>query len=1784
MDKRKQPNHLVAILLSLCMVTALVPVGGLTARAAEGDGTEENPYKITTQEELAAITGSSHYILMNDIELTGSWTPLAEFSGTLNGNNKTITGLNIESDSNQVGLFEVIGADGVVKDLTLYGTVNSTYRDNAGRIGGFAGINDGTISGCTFYGSVSQMQGDNQTVGGIAGLNGDDKETAQISNCKNYGDISGHSEGSTSYKAVYVGGIAGSNHGNITDCANAGTVYASAANSNIYRGEVWGSEKWQTHGAYVGGIAGDTNSQNPNTGNSSTGTVVGENSNTTENLTSIEQPGEVFVPSSTSEDSLGAYLPSSIKLNTTNGTSIGSVTWNTEEYDPDVENTTYTFTGTITLPSYVTNTDDIPLTATITVIVGSGGGQQPPASSHSHAVCGGTDCGHEGHESIGYTTLDTNVSGQTLESGNYYLTEDITTVNSSILIAGEVSLCLNGHTISGNASNGLFRIGADGVLNVCDCQGTGKIEETGRDAHNPVFIHSGGTLNLYSGAIASRITAIVIDEDPSEDSTNLTGGTVNIYGGTASSAGDRSQAIKVNPDMTAAAVSISGGEVTSPNNGISAESGTIVISGGTVSAQNGYAVSVTNASSKIYLSGSPEISGGSAAVNILPTSSAGDAVLVLHAKDDSSRPYTGNGLSISSLSSGAENKDKYVAQGVNSADKAANFSLAGLPDYQLAYDADNSAIQIKERTYTITLPSGQSGYTAQAAGGSTSPVEKGGSYSFTVTVDSADKYYETDRFAVKANDTTLTPDDDGVYTISNITADQTVTVEGVAQDTTAPTAEIQLGENKWTAFLNNITFGLFFKSTQKVTISASDSETGVEKMEYYISDTPYAAAPELEDAVGNDWKAYSASFSIAPDSKNIIYAKVTDKVGNVCYVSSQGIVLYADAQPITHSITFVKSGTADVTADVSLSGNTIHKIYCDDAELTAGKDYTVNGGTITFKADWLDTLAAANYTLTVHYNPLGVEYADTPGNEAPATTSIALKVQETTGGVTITNDISKIYDGQPVSDVTYQASSTGKATVEYKERSADASTYTTDKPSNVGEYTVRVTVAADGSYLEASDTKDFDIKYLTAPDPAYTLSGTEGSNGWYISDVRIMPPHGYTISGTLNGQYSDTMTVSASDDDIKIYLKNDQGQMTDAISVSEIKIDKDDPSITAIGDTDSDLPSDTVSITVSDNTSGVAKVEVKKDNGEFADITASYQNGYTITENGSYTFRVTDHAGRTAQESLVYDNFDTQKPIVTIEAVHGGAAYTSGIWTNQDITLTPKMETPDLGTTTYQYQVDGKGWQDYTAPIVIDTDTDGTVYEFKAKSASGVESDAASITVRRDTAAPDGDITIKESSIRQLLNAITFGLFFNEDVDVAITGTDALSGVASIQYYRSTEILPENEVTALEDWTEYDSAIHETAEDAKRFIYYVKVTDNAGNTTLFGSDGTTFDLTPPSITGVTNGSTCYTTQEVTITDTNLDSVTLNDVTAALENGVLTLAGNTDATYTIVATDKAGNRTTVTVTMKTIESLVEDLEGLKPDHVKPEDKEDLESVKEEIEQALEDPDNTYTEDEKKQLEETLDRIEEALEVIEKVEKVEDAISSLPESADPDDTEAQKQIEAAKDSYDALSDYEKTLISDEALEKLENLLAQLRNYRIIEGNGSTWTKGSSEGLTLVANGPYSKFTGLELDGVTVNTRNYTAKSGSTVVTLNPDYLNVLTAEEHSITILYTDGAATGTFTIAENPAGPADTAGSEEAADQDLSAPKSGDDSPILLWIMLVLISGGAILTWGIRRRA
>lgn len=729
---------------------------------------------------------------------------------------------------------------------------------------------------------------------------------------------------------------------------------------------------------------------------------------------------------------------------------------------------------------------------------------------------------------------------------------------------------------------------------------------------------------------------------------------------------------------------------------------------------------------------------------------------------------------------------------------------------------------------------------------------------------------------------------------------------------------------------------------------------------------------------------------------------------------------------------------------------------------------------------------------------------------------------------------------------------------------------------------------------------------------------TDGGQSWH--DMTATEKTDATATDPLNVTKAQiTISGSGTADYIFRAVSNAGNESAFSAPVT-VKTDKVQPTIAAIGNTDYYLTGDTITITADAGGSGITKVEVQAGNDSWTDITDSYLSGYTVTANGTYTFRMTNGAGTTATDSITYNKIDNTKPVLSVNT----NGYESGTWTNQEVTLKVSNTASNLGTTTIRYKVDGGDWQDYTDVITVSDETEGTRYTFKAMSASGVESDEVSVTVKLDKTVPDGDIEIEQNSVKKFINSITFGLFFNKNVDVTITGTDNLSGVAAVEYYRSAEILTEDAVKAISEWTTYAS-ISETAEDAEKFIYYVKVTDYAGNVAYFGSEGITFDLTAPVVAGVTEGATYYTTQSVTVSDTNLQSVTLNDDNVG---ETFTLAGNQEAVYTIAATDKAGNKTTATVTMKPISSLEESIGSLTPDNVtsedmgkvetvkeqiesidledatedekaalqeildkcddlvekieesaqagstentdkveditadnvKPEDKDDLTAAKEDLENALESFGGNYTESEKKDLQDKLEQINGALESLEKTENVQEAITALPDTVAPDDADTEHLIHAAKEQYDALTVHEKSLISEELKEKLEHLLGALLDYRIIAGNDSKWTVGADNAITMTANGPIEKFVGIKVDGKTVDAVYYTVKSGSAIITLKPSYLNALSVGKHTLTVIYTDGETSGEFEIIKN---------------CETTTPGTGDSSNIMLWVALLFVSGGML---------
>ena len=188
-----------------------------------------------------------------------------------------------------------------------------------------------------------------------------------------------------------------------------------------------------------------------------------------------------------------------------------------------------------------------------------------------------------------------------------------------------------------------------------------------------------------------------------------------------------------------------------------------------------------------------------------------------------------------------------------------------------------------------------------------------------------------------------------------------LTITAKWRDIAVPTGEIKIAENGWKSFLNTITFDLFFKDTQTVTVTAADNSGKAVKIEYLLSDK---ALTESELA-GMTFTAYSAPFSINPDNEYVIYVKLTDTSGNFAYINTNGIVLDATVPGI--------SGIAD------------GKTYCAAQIVTVDEKYIgtvkVNGTEVSLDKNGQFVLSPASGKQTI-------VVTDKAGNETRVTVTV----------------------------------------------------------------------------------------------------------------------------------------------------------------------------------------------------------------------------------------------------------------------------------------------------------------------------------------------------------------------------------------------------------------------------------------------------------------------------------------------------------------------------------------------------------------------------------------------------------------------------------------------------------------------------------------------------------------------------------------------------------------------------------------------------------------------------
>lgn len=274
-------------------------------------------------------------------------------------------------------------------------------------------------------------------------------------------------------------------------------------------------------------------------------------------------------------------------------------------------------------------------------------------------------------------------------------------------------------------------------------------------------------------------------------------------------------------------------------------------------------------------------------------------------------------------------------------------SLITATDYEVSYTENKN---VGEAIVTIT---GKGNYTGQMVTYFTIAV---GNYAGTIsyngsTMENAKTAYYSSPVQIKTSESGYTISDDleGTYsptysfnsendgkitktlyfrdTTTNETYTKDVTVNF---DKTLPTGTIQIGAKTWQKLLETITFGRYKVSSTDITITGKDEEnggisSGVAKIEYLISEEQLTA-DALKTATFTEYNDSSKPL-LEKDKNQIVYAKITDKAGNICYISSNGLIIDTIAPTVSDVTVLDDASLKDTEFTVSFKVNEVGTYY-----------------------------------------------------------------------------------------------------------------------------------------------------------------------------------------------------------------------------------------------------------------------------------------------------------------------------------------------------------------------------------------------------------------------------------------------------------------------------------------------------------------------------------------------------------------------------------------------------------------------------------------------------------------------------------------------------------------------------------------------------------------------------------------------------------------------------------------------------------------------------------------
>lgn len=661
-----------------------------------------------------------------------------------------------------------------------------------------------------------------------------------------------------------------------------------------------------------------------------------------------------------------------------------------------------------------------------------------------------------------------------------------------------------------------------------------------------------------------------------------------------------------------------------------------------------------------------------------------------------------------------------------------------------------------------------------------------------------------------------------------ITDSKTVTVK---IDKSVPTGHIEVKNRTFASIINKITFGLFCKDTAAVDIIANDDISGIAKVEYMLADSYETYVINRNNQ--NAWTVFEdlddTSFSMEP-AKAAVFARITDKAGNYIEFNTDGIVVYENAQVDTsEELTYVKTSKTDIAINADLKDNEIKSIVIGKETLEAGDDYIVvdntqtGGKKIVLMGEYLDKLAAKDdpYNVVISYSPQGVMYAEgVSEGDAPVSTTLLLNVKKKAQAANdlVVNIGSADYNGAQVQpEIT--TDSTGRKSVYYKKAEAGDDTYTTVAPKDAGNYIVKVEIAEDDNYKALVATQPFTIRTKDVTVDVPVTSATYGDAvPEFVGVVNASTPMaagedyndlkmsfkavkdgsvitGITETGTYNvigesanANYNVTVNGTGS------YVINPRSLIihwTEGVYLYTAKEQFVEPIIKNC------VPGDECNMTVIEDRKTAAGVYT-------AVVTDIDNDNYTLEGATSITWNW----------SISYNEDD-----VNISINDEAPSYD---WYKDDIVI----QAPEGYMISQQNTDADNGW---TQDITITEEAQQDVIYYLKKISDGSITDAKVWTAKIDRTKPTGTISVKGNTFKEVVNTITFGLFFKNTADVVIEANDETSKIAKIEYQVTDGSAPAD--NAWEDYSRFSINANSKA------VVYARITDNAGYETIINTNG-----------------------------------------------------------------------------------------------------------------------------------------------------------------------------------------------------------------------------------------------------------------------------------------------------------------------------------------------------------